>query len=163
MIPNHAWWTHCMCVVMFLTDDLYWSRVNSHKAPSTWFLLDMFIVKPTVFLVDMIILWSPLFLDASGRETTDQHETHWTRKKAFVTHERVVEMPCLCRSMHPTHAKKCFRLSRQSKLKLVTIHRCPQHWIVKGCQWQARWCQPHLDPRLILAALTLSVFVTKHS
>jgi len=57
-------------------------------------------------------------------------------------------MPCLCRSMHPTHGKKCFRLSRQSKLKLVTIHRCPQHQTMKGSrQRQARSGQPHLNSR----------------
>jgi len=27
--------------------------------------------------------------------------------QAFVTHERVVEMPCLCRSMHPARATRC--------------------------------------------------------
>jgi hypothetical protein len=51
--------------------------------------------------------------------------------------------------MHPARAERCSILSRQSKLKLVTIHRrlTQWRWRWKGGRRQTFPSQEHVDPR----------------
>jgi len=165
MIPNHTSWTHCMWVVMFLTDDLYWSRVNSYKALSTWFLVDMFIVKPTVFLVDMIIVKPTVVLGCFWSWN------NWQKWNTLNTKESIrnpwnscwnalsmsINAPCTCKKMFQTVTTKQTETRHHTQISPTEkVEGAP------STQGESKLSASGSKVFMILAPLTVSGFVTKN-